>query len=486
MPVPATRVRAVNDLQARPTAAYVLYWMTAYRRLTSNFALQHAVDQASEWGKPLIILEALRCDYRWASDRLHQFAIDGMAEHAQALEGSPARYLPYVEPERGAGKGMLARLAADACLVVTDDFPAFFLPRMVAAAGRRIGARLEAVDSNGILPARATEKVFLTAHSFRSYVQGALRDQLGSWPKAIAFGDLPVCPPLPADVHARWPVTPRVVLDEPARLLAALPLDHSVGAAAIRGGATAGRATLQRFITQGLGRYVEDHTHPDSEGTSGLSPYLHFGHVSTHEVFDAVMNAEGWTSRRLGAGKRGQREGWWGVSANAEGFLDQLVTWRELGFNMCALRPDDYDRYSSLPAWARATLETHAADPRSHRYSRQEFMNAATHDPVWNAAQTELAMSGTCHNYMRMLWGKKILEWTRSPEEALDTMIEVMNRFALDGRDPNSWSGYGWTLGRYDRPWGPEREVFGTVRYMSSANTLKKLRMKRYLQKWST
>jgi deoxyribodipyrimidine photo-lyase len=459
--------------------------MTAYRRLTSNFALEHAVDQARAWNKPLVILEPLRCDYRWASDRLHKFVIDGMVDHSKALNGSPVKYLPYVEPERGVGKGLLARLASDACLVVTDDYPAFFLPKMIAAAGRRIEARLEAVDSNGVLPLRATDKVFLTAYSFRSYMQGTLRDQLSPWPGAIAFDDLRPCPSLAADVMERWPVTPEAVLRKPAQFLATLPIDHSVPAVETRGGGPGARTTVRRFIDQRLARYAEDHSHPDAEGTSGLSPYLHFGHISSHEVFDSVMNSESWTSRRLGSGKRGKRAGWWGVSANAEAFLDQLITWRELGFNMCALRPDDYGRYSSLPAWARSTLDKHAADPRAYRYSREQFMNAATHDAVWNAAQTELAMSGTCHNYMRMVWGKKILEWTASPEEALDTMIEVMNRYALDGRDPNSYSGYCWTLGRYDRPWGPEREVFGTVRYMSSANTVKKLRMKRYLAKWS-
>ena len=481
--VPPARVRHLNELPANPDRSYVLYWMTAYRRLASNFALQHAVNQARARGKPLLIFEALRCDYRWASDRVHQFVIDGMAEHARALEGSPVRYFPYVERERGAGKGLLARLAAHACLVVTDDFPSFFLPRMAAAAARRIDVPLASVDSNGILPMRATARVFLTAHSFRSYLQGALRDQLSTWPGTIAFDDLPACPPLASHIQERWPSAREFLTGRPVRL-ATLPIDHSVPAVETRGGATAAGAALRRFIQQRLARYAADHSHPDREATSGLSPYLHFGHLSTHEVFDAVMNAEGWTSRRLGTGKRGQREGWWGVSTNAEAFLDQLVTWRELGFNMCALRPDDYDRYSSLPAWARNTLDKHAGDPRAFRYSREEFMTAATHDAVWNAAQTELVETGTCHNYMRMVWGKKILEWTQSPEEALDTMIEVMNRYALDGRDPNSYSGYCWTLGRYDRPWGPEREVFGTVRYMSSANTVKKLRMKRYLEKW--
>jgi deoxyribodipyrimidine photo-lyase len=238
-------------------------------------------------------------------------------------------------------------------------------------------------------------------------------------------------------------------------------------------------------VTERLPKYVEDHSDPDTEATSGLSPYLHFGHISAHDVFETVMTAERWTSRKLGTGRRGQREGWWGASVNAEAFLDQLITWREVGYNMCALQPDDYDHFDSLPAWARATLDKHAADTREFTYTRDQFMSADTHDPVWNAAQLQLAATGTCHNYMRMLWGKKILEWTASPDEALETMIDVMNRFALDGRNPNSYTGYCWTLGRYDRPWAPEREIFGVIRFMSSANTVKKLRMKKYLATWS-
>ena len=486
MSVPRVRIRAINDLPARPDRTYVLYWMTAYRRLSSNFALQHAVEQAREWGKPLVILEALRSDYPWASDRLHRFVIDGMADHARALAGSPVLYFPYVEPTRGAGKGLLAQLAADACVVVTDDFPSFFLPRMVAAAGRGIDARLESVDSNGVMPVRGTSKVFHTAHSFRSHMQGTLRDHLGQWPAPITFRDLPKCPPLAANISARWPTVPLDVLEAPDALIASLPIDHSVPAVDTRGGTTAARGRLRRFIEQRLARYADHNSDPDDEGTSGLSPYLHFGHISSHEVFEAVMTAEGWTSRKLGSGRRGNREGWWGTSASAEGFLDQLITWRELGFNMCALRPDDYDQYSSLPAWARATLAQHATDPRPIVYSIEEFAAARTHDEIWNAAQRELAATGTCHNYMRMLWGKKILEWTRTPEEALHTMIEIMNRFALDGRNPNSYSGYCWILGRYDRAWGPERPIFGKIRYMSSANTVRKLRMKQYMKKWGS
>lgn len=484
MPVPPVRLRALNDRPIRNDGEYVVYWMTGSRRLQSNFALQRAVEQARELAKPLIILEALRCDYQWASDRLHRFVIDGMADHAAALAGTPVAYLPYVEPAPGAGKGLLAELARHACLIVADDFPSFFIPRMLQAAGRSVSARLEAVDANGLLPMRGTDKVFLTAFSFRSQVQGTFRDCLAAWPDAISFADLPKAT-LPKSVSERWPATPAADLQKPDRLLASLPIDHSVGVAPIRGGLVAARRTLTRFVTERLSTYVEDHSHPDAEATSGLSPYLHFGHIGAHEVFEAIATAERWTSRKLGVGRRGQREGWWGASVNAEAFLDQLITWRELGYNMCALRSDDYDHFDSLPAWARATLDKHAADPREFLYTRDQFMHADTHDPVWNAAQLQLAATGTCHNYMRMLWGKKILEWTASPDEALETMIDVMNRFALDGRNPNSYTGYCWTLGRYDRPWAPEREVFGTIRFMSSTNTVKKLRMKKYLATWT-
>lgn len=484
MAVPLVRVRALNDLPIRSDGEHVVYWMVGSRRLQSNFALQHAVEQARALGKPLIILEALRCDYPWASDRLHRFVIDGMADHAAALAGSPVAYFPYVEPSRGAGKGLLGALSRNACLIVTDDFPSFFIPRMLDAAGRTVTTRLEAVDANGLLPMRGTEKVFLTAFSFRSHVQGTFRDCLAAWPEAITFDDLAPAV-LPNHIGDRWPATPPQDLQTPDALIASLPIDHSVAVAPGRGGSVAASRTLARFVADRLPKYVDDHSHPDNDATSGLSPYLHFGHIGAHEVFEAVVTAERWTSRKLGSGRRGNREGWWGASVHAEAFLDQLITWRELGYNMCALRADDYDHFDSLPAWARATLDKHAGDPREFTYTRGQFMNADTHDPVWNAAQMQLAATGTCHNYMRMLWGKKILEWTASPDEALETMIDVMNRFALDGRNPNSYTGYCWTLGRYDRPWAPEREVFGTIRFMSSTNTVKKLRMKKYLATWT-
>jgi deoxyribodipyrimidine photo-lyase len=185
----------------------------------------------------------------------------------------------------------------------------------------------------------------------------------------------------------------------------------------------------------------------------------------------------------LSSEARGKRSGWWGLSESAEGFLDQLVTWRELGFNMCWQR-DDYEDYESLPDWALKTLGEHSGDPRPHLYTVKELESAETHDPLWNAAQVQLVREGRIHNYLRMLWGKKILEWSESPLMALEAMIELNNKFAVDGRDPNSTSGIFWILGRYDRAWGPERPIFGKVRYMSSENTARKLRVEEYVRRY--
>ena len=167
-----------------------------------------------------------------------------------------------------------------------------------------------------------------------------------------------------------------------------------------------------------------------------------------------------------------------------ESFLDELITWRELGYNMSWQR-EDYDQYESLPEWAQKTLAQHANDTRPHVYDLQQFDGGETHDELWNAAQRQLVTEGRIHNYLRMLWGKKILEWSTSPREALRMMIELNNKYALDGRNPNSYSGILWVLGRYDRAWGPERPIFGKVRYMSSENTARKVKVKRYIKQYS-
>jgi deoxyribodipyrimidine photo-lyase len=480
--VASIRIAEANDAPVRSGGELVLYWMIAYRRTGWNFAIQRAADWARELAKPLVVLEAVRCDYPWASDRLHRFIIDGMADNARRLASSAAFYYPYVEPGPGAGRGLLEALASRACVVVTDDFPSFFLPHAVAVAAKRLPVRLEQVDSVGLLPMRTADRAFTTAHSFRLFLQKRLPDHLEELPEANPLGSLGVPSPTspPEEVTRRWPPS-RVHL--PTRnpvVVQTMPIDHTVPVVDVRGGASAAEAALRDFVESRLPRYDRDRNHPDEDATSGLSPYLHFGHVSAHEVFTEVMKAEGWSAARLSLPADGSRRGWWGAGESAEAFLDQLLTWRELGFNFCHHR-SDYDQFESLPGWARETLEEHSGDARPYTYSVEKLEAAATHDDVWNTAQRQLLQEGRIHNYLRMLWGKKILEWRPSPREALAAMIHLNNKYALDGRDPNSYSGIFWCLGRYDRAWGPERPVFGKVRYMSSENTKRKLRMKGYL-----
>jgi deoxyribodipyrimidine photo-lyase len=476
----------LNDAPLRADRDYVLYWMTAARRTRSNFALQRAVELARELSRPLVVFEPLRAGYSWASDRMHAFVLQGMGDNARAFARAPVRYFPYVESSAGEGAGLLEALAARAAVVVADDAPIFFLPRMLAAAASRLDVRVEGVDGNGVHPLRAVDRVFPTAFSYRAHLQKVLRGHLDDVPQAdpLAGLRLPAAPALDA-VLARWPAAPAPLLTGAPTALARLPIDHGVPPVTTRGGAEAGRARLAAFISRDLENYADGRHDPDDPRTSGLSPYLHFGHLSAHEVFEAVMSHEGWTRRRLAASGGGKREGWWGVRPGAEAFLDQLVTWREIGFNT-ATHLVDYDRYETLPAWAQATLAAHAGDPRPHRYDRDAFERGATHDPLWNAAQTELVRDGRIHTYLRMLWGKKILEWSPTPESALETMIFLNNKYALDGRDPNSYSGIFWCLGRFDRPWGPERDIYGTIRYMSSENTARKLRVKGYLARYGT
>lgn len=480
-PIPASRIRVLADRPAQP-GRYVLYWMTAARRPSWNFALDHALALAERMGGGLVVLEALRAAYPWASARFHQFVVEGMAANARAFDVPGVTYYPYLERTAGDGAGLVETLAAGASVVVCDDYPAFFLRDMLEKVAPRLQARVEAVDANGLVPMRAAGTLFPTAYAFRRHLQRVLASHLAERPAEAPLADarLPrTRPALPEGVATRWPAW-RFGADGDA--VATLAIDQSVGAVAdLPGGHDAAVRRLETFVRTQLGRYGE-RNHPDDAVTSGLSPYLHFGHVASWEIFDAVMRHEGWLGVVPTRG-RGERAGWWGVSAAAEGFLDQLVTWRELGFNACVGDPS-YDQWDSLPAWARTTLTRHAKDPREVVYTRDAFAAAETHDAIWNAAQRQLVREGQLHNYLRMLWGKKILEWSPTPESALDTMIDLNNRYALDGRDPNSYSGILWTLGRYDRPWGPERPILGTIRYMSSDNTAKKLHLREYLARY--
>ena len=478
---PSDRITSLNTRPPDPDGKYVLYWMTAFRRPQFNYALQLAVEWSNQLNKPLLIFEGLQANYRWSSRRFHQFIVDGMKNNASAAQLADTAYYPYVEPAPGDGKGLIRDLATEACLVVTDDYPCFFLPALKRYAQGLSTCSL-AVDSNGILPLSASPKIYTTAYSFRRFLQKTLPPHLTTRPLETPLEHLRyhnrlddlVCD----KTLQRHPPLLTTALDS---ILESIPFEADVPATSVIGGCDEAQRSLATFLDTRLESYGE-RNHPDNDVQSHLSPYLHFGHISAHAILHQLLDRYGWEPEQLSDQATGSRQGWWNLPPETEGFLDQLITWRELGFNMCSQNPL-YDRYESLPNWARVTLQKHSTDPRPVVYSLEELEHSLTEDELWNACQRQLVQDGFIHNYLRMLWGKKIFQWTHEPQAALEIMIHLNNKYALDGRDPNSYSGIFWTLGRYDRAWGPERDIFGKIRYMTSDSARKKLRVKKYIER---
>lgn len=473
------RLRRLNAAKIPSDADYVLYWMQAYRRLDRNHALDYALRCAEELAKPLVVYEGLRLDYPWASRRLHRFVLEGMLANAAAADKLGLNYWPFVETSKQPGRGLLERLAARAAVVVSDDFPCFIVPGQGAALARKVEVPVFAVDSNSLVPLSLLGAPAAAASHLRRRLHKAFAE---AWSHRAARR-----PRLTEAVQRRVeaPFETWRARDIDA-FLAGLPLDPSVPpVAGTPGGGTAGRARLRGFLKKRLAGYADKRSQPAPlqwGHASGLSAYLHFGHLSVEEVVESVLLTTGeWTPAELGIDVRGKREGFFCDTPDVNAFLDEAITWRDLGYHWHSARHADTESLErALPAWALGTLLAHARDRRAYVYGLEEWEAGRTHDPLWNAAQRELVATGTIHNYLRMLWGKKVIEWSASPSEAYRTLVHLNNKYALDGRDPNSYSGILWCFGLFDRPW-PERPVLGKLRYMSSENTARKFDLKPYL-----
>ncbi len=474
------RIRALNDRPIRDEGKYVLYWMQMYRRLDFNHALNHAIALANSLKKPLVIYEGLRLDYPWANHRFHQFILEGMAENARVAEKRGWNYWPFVETPDSPGRGLLRKVSDDAAAVVTDDYPCFIVPDQSAALARKVDIAVHAVDGNGIVPMASLGPTVSAAAHLRPRIHKAFAEAWKHRSGKLDADSAPLRKKVDAP-FATWKV------GEISAFVTKLPLDDSVKpVSACPGGTAAGRKRLRGFLSHRLKGYAEhrsEPTSPENGHASGLSPYLHFGHVSIEEIVQAVLEIDGaWTTSELNPACRGKREGYFSPNADVNNFLDEAITWRDLGFHWHQTRrADTASLASALPTWANATLKAHASDTREFEYTLEEWEACASHDPLWNAAQKELIATGTIQNYLRMLWGKKVLEWTRTPEEAYRILVHLNNKYALDGRDPNSYTNILWCFGLFDRPWAPERKVFGKIRYMSSANTAKKFKVQGYL-----
>ena len=496
IPISDSRIRTLNDYSENNEGEYVLYWMISTRRPNFNAGLQRAVEIAKEFDKPLLVFEAISTQHKFANNRIMTFMVQGMNDNMKYFDSQQIRFIPWVETPLQPSNGILKRLSMRAVAVVTDDFPTYY-PRMIVERIKHvIKVRFEAIDSNGLIPMSWATKAYPTAHSFRRHVHSRFVE---------AWGNLPNSNPIPKEhnfwmkdelfqsvlktskikltpLEWIWRVCQGGTIGEIA--LETLDIDHEVSAVGqIKGGHAKASENLQDFIVNRMTRYHLDRNSVDNPAVSGFSSWIHFGHISTIEIVQTILESVGWSPTMVDDNLRGRRSGWWGLSEPVEAFLDQIITWRELGFNF-AFHRADYSSFTSIPDWAKKSLFEHRDDPRE-KYTFKELENAETHDELWNAAQRQLTRVGIIHNYLRMLWGKRILEWAPSPEIAADWMIQINDRWALDGRDPNSYTGIFWVLGRHDRAWGPERPIFGKIRYMSSKNTARKLNVRTYLERWA-
>jgi deoxyribodipyrimidine photo-lyase len=478
--------RVFRKSEANPVEGgdYVLYWMQINRRFHYNFALEYAVAWANKLGKPLLIFEAFSCDYPWATARTHTFMMQGMKEHLDFADQNDLNYLSFVEQTPGQYMELLKNLASKACMLISDEYPVFIMKKRNESLPAELNIPYITVDSNGLIPLGLTEKDPYSAYLFRKIMQKHFVEAFTNPPKQNPLDELENRKKneLPDNWFSGLPDVRNTLNDIPA-FVQGLDIDQTVKPIEWKGGRRAALSRLNAFVEDGLLVYDEKRNDPDEKKTSNLSPWLHFGNISEYEiVLEALRHQpEGWDLDKI-TFNQGSTGGFFNGDPNIDSFLDEVITWREVGFHFAHHRPD-YDQFESLPNWALDTLNEHASDPREWVYTYEELAQSKTHDDIWNAAQSQLREEGIIHNYLRMLWGKKVLQWTPDPQTALKYLIDLNNTYAIDGRDPNSYSGIFWCLGRFDRPW-QEREIFGKIRYMTSDSTRKKVKLKEYLKKF--
>lgn len=421
---------------------YVLYWMRTAVRGHENPALDAALLLASRLGLPAFVYHALSERYPYASDRHHRFILEGARDVSAELAEQGIGYAFHLERTGHRGPH-LRTLAADAALVLTEDLPVAPLTEWTGSLAGSIPTPVLAVDTACVLPMRRIGRAWLRAFAFRAATASErLARARQPWPprpeSEARARRQPFLPPLPFE-----PID-LATADLP-ELIAACEIDHLVAPVAHTvGGSRAGYERWQRFLASGLRGYAERRSDALIDGTSRMSAYLHYGHVSPLRI----------------AREAAQR------GADADAFLDELLTWRELAHVFCAHTPD-HDTAQGIPDWARKTLREHEADPRPGFYSWERLARGETGEPLWDAAQRSLLVHGELHNSVRMTWGKALLSWTPEAESALRLLIDLNHRYALDGRDPASYGGILWCFGQFDRPFPPARPCLGIVRSKS-------------------
>ncbi|MFO8050753.1 MAG: deoxyribodipyrimidine photo-lyase [Thermoplasmatota archaeon] len=441
----------MKDIESRTTVlnqepqrkgSYVLYWMQASQRTLHNHALEYSIREANRKGVPVVVCFGAMEDYPQANERHFRFMFQGLEEVSGKLGSMGIRLVL----RKGEPWKVAEELSEDACLVVCDRGYLRHQIEWRRELASSCGRRTVQIESDVLVPVEeAAEKEMYSAAPMRRRLDRSISSHL-------------------VEFQETEPKKSSLELDIPSMdasdIIDHMEIDRSVkGVDKFVGGTSRALIHMKEFMEKDLDRYHLERNDPSKGIQSDMSPYLHFGQISPLTI-------------ALLVGTSG--------SPGSDAYLDELVVRRELAINFVFYN-DSYDSFLCLPEWSRKSLREHASDKREHIYSRRELDEAETHDPYWNAAQTEMVRTGKMHNYMRMYWGKKILEWTEDPEEAFDTAIHLNNRYELDGRDPNSYAGVAWCFGKHDRPW-KERPVFGKVRYMNDNGLKRKFDIEAYVE----
>lgn len=433
-----------------PAGHCVVYWMQRAQRGTDNAALDIAIQAANELQKPIVVFFGLHPKYPNANLRHYSFLRDGLAETSERIEARGAAFVFRPFPQHN-----LLQFCDEVkpCLVIGDENPMREPESWRQRAAQGLQVPFYTVDADVIVPTKFFAKEEYAARTIRPKLHKLL-------PQFLIPCENP-------NARFHWPTgtAPISTAELNPALLDRLPLDRTTQPVAGRlGGTAAGMRQLQAFIHHGLARYDTDRNLPHLEGTSALSAFLHFGQLSSLTVAVAVQMADA-------------------PQIAKDAFLEELIVRRELAINFVA-RNSNYDTLAGCHEWARKTLAESAADPRPVLYREAQLESADTHDDLWNAAQMEMVKTGRMHGYLRMYWAKKILEWTATPEEAFAIAVRLNDRYQLDGRDPNGYTGIAWAIGaKHDRPWAPRRRIFGMVRYMSYDGCKRKFDLNAYIRK---
>ena len=443
------RIQRLNDHPPDENGDYVLYWMQQSQRAHFNHALEHAARIANRRGEPVVVGFGLMEKYPEANERHFAFMLEGLAGTQQALKKRRIKMVVRL----GAPDEVALELSNRASVIVCDRGYLRHQRKWRKSVAGQAGRQVIQVESDAVVPVEAaSDKVEFAARTIRPKLNRRRDEFLGGLSESrLKHSSLRLKLPQGLDIS------------EPAKTLKKLKLDRSVAPADwIHGGTQEARALLRRFLSGALRGYDNARNDPVSPRCSMLAPYLHFGQISPVEV-----------ARKVIAAKAPSK-------ADKEAFLEELTVRRELAINHVYFRKN-YDRYETLPDWAKKSLSEHEKDKRPHRYARTSFERSKTHDEYWNAAMTEMRVTGYLHNHMRMYWGKKILEWSNTPRAAFETALYLNNKYFLDGRDPNSYANVAWIFGLHDRPW-QERKVFGKVRYMNAKGLERKFDVQSYVE----